>query len=104
MANSQTRTDGLAPYHLTSTDVYELASDISQECDRVGEQFGQDIVSGIVPRVLKVLELLEESVERVELLTAELVEAQLDRHRALDEKQGEEEYRQKMEEVSEIKL
>ncbi|XP_055386867.1 RILP-like protein homolog [Condylostylus longicornis] len=40
-------------------DVYDLASDIGKECEKIIDHFGPEAVTGLMPRVINALELLE---------------------------------------------
>ncbi|KAH8357934.1 hypothetical protein KR200_001376 [Drosophila serrata] len=40
-------------------DVYDLASDIGKEYERIMDRFGTDAVSGLMPKIINTLELLE---------------------------------------------
>lgn len=40
-------------------DVYELASDIGRQCEKIIEKFGADSVTNLMPVVINTLELLE---------------------------------------------
>lgn len=85
---------------LSTTDVFEIAAELSSECAKIGNRFGQDTVVKIVPCVVRVLEELEFAVERAELLTADLVEAQHEAAQAKAERDREVTYRRKVESVS----
>lgn len=49
---------------LTVMDVYDIAAALGQEFERVIERFGCEVLVGVVPRVVRVLELLEALVSR----------------------------------------
>ncbi|XP_042193591.1 RILP-like protein 1 isoform X3 [Callorhinchus milii] len=55
---------GKAAEELTVTDVYELAAGLGQELERLVEAVGGQAVAGLVPRLVRVLELLEALVTR----------------------------------------
>ncbi|XP_044738101.1 RILP-like protein homolog isoform X1 [Chrysoperla carnea] len=40
-------------------DVYDIASDIGKECEKIIDQFGADAVNSLMPKVINALELLE---------------------------------------------
>ena len=91
--------DGKAARDLSSTDIFEIAAELSSECANIGNRYGQDTVAKIVPCVVRVLEELEFAVEKAELLTADLVEAQHDAKLAKEEQQREVTYRRRIESV-----
>lgn len=49
---------------LTVMDVYDIAAVLGQEFERVIDRFGCECLVGVVPRVVRVLELLEALVNR----------------------------------------
>lgn len=49
---------------LTVTDVYDIAAGLGQEFERVIDRFGCESLVGVVPKVVRVLELLEALVSR----------------------------------------
>ena len=52
---------------LTVVDVYDLASDIGKEFEKLIECFGADAVTGLMPRVISALEHLEKLTARHEV-------------------------------------
>lgn len=40
-------------------DVYDLASEIGKECEKIADQFGPDSMLGLMPKIINTLELLE---------------------------------------------
>lgn len=55
-----------AAEEMSVVDVYDLASDIGKECEKIIEIFGPDSVTGLMPKVIGVLELLEAMASRNE--------------------------------------
>lgn len=51
---------------ITVVDVYDLASDIGKECEKIIECFGAEAVTAIMPKVVQSLELLEQLASRNE--------------------------------------
>lgn len=47
-------------------DVYDLASDIGKECEKIIEIFGADAVTSLMPKVINALEMLEALANRNE--------------------------------------
>uniref|UniRef100_A0A0K0FNY2 RILP-like protein homolog (inferred by orthology to a D. melanogaster protein) n=1 Tax=Strongyloides venezuelensis TaxID=75913 RepID=A0A0K0FNY2_STRVS len=45
--------------HITVIDVYDLASEIGKDFERLAEQYGTDAITGIMPKVISALETLE---------------------------------------------
>lgn len=48
-----------APESLSLEDVYSMAKSLGTELQKLTEQYGPESVSGVVPQVVRVLELLE---------------------------------------------
>eukprot|EP00117_Sycon_ciliatum_P040256 scpid52482/ scgid29611/ RILP-like protein 1; Rab-interacting lysosomal-like protein 1 len=94
---SADHTDGGSVGDISSTDVFEIAAELSSECAKLGNQYGHETVAKIVPYVVRLLEELEYSVDRSELLTADLVEAQHEASVARDERNLEVAFRRKLE-------
>lgn len=44
---------------ISVVDVYDLASDIGKECEKIIEIFGAEAVTSLMPKVINALELLE---------------------------------------------
>ncbi|XP_022667229.1 RILP-like protein homolog isoform X3 [Varroa jacobsoni] len=55
----------------TQEDVYALSADIGQEVERLVDGFGVDAASSLVPKLIRVLELLEAAVQQNETLRGE---------------------------------
>lgn len=81
-------------------DVYDLATDIGKEYERIIDRYGTDAVTGIMPKIINTLELLEALAtknERENAIIQELREkiAQLE-----SEKSEKAEYRRRFERVN----
>uniref|UniRef100_A0A0K8TMV5 Putative myosin class ii heavy chain n=1 Tax=Tabanus bromius TaxID=304241 RepID=A0A0K8TMV5_TABBR len=44
---------------ISVVDVYDLASEIGKECEKIIDSFGSDSITGLMPKVINALELLE---------------------------------------------
>lgn len=55
-----------AAEEMSVVDVYDLASDIGKECEKIIDLFGADSVTSLMPKVITVLELLEAMATRNE--------------------------------------
>ncbi|XP_044317039.1 RILP-like protein homolog isoform X2 [Drosophila rhopaloa] len=55
-------------------DVYDLASDIGKEYERIMDRFGTDAVSGLMPKIINTLELLEALATKNERENATILE------------------------------
>lgn len=55
-----------AAEEMSVVDVYDLASDIGKECEKIIDSFGADSVTSLMPKVITVLELLEAMATRNE--------------------------------------
>ncbi|XP_078278059.1 RILP-like protein 1 isoform X2 [Rhinoraja longicauda] len=53
-----------APAELSVTDVYDIAALVGQEFERIIDAFGCDAIAKLLPKVVRVLEMLEELVGR----------------------------------------
>ncbi|XP_062930082.1 RILP-like protein 1 isoform X2 [Mobula hypostoma] len=53
-----------APAELSVTDVYDIAALVGQEFERIIDAFGCDAIAKLLPKVVRVLEMLEELVSR----------------------------------------
>lgn len=51
---------------ITVVDVYDLASDIGKECEKIIDCFGAEAVTSIMPKVVQSLEMLEQLASRNE--------------------------------------
>lgn len=81
-------------------DVYDLASDIGKECEKLIDSFGSDSVSLLIPKCITALELLEALASRNERETS-MVQELNDRILQLEnEKLEKAETRKRFEKVS----
>lgn len=48
-----------AATEVSVVDVYVLASDMGKECENMIERYGQDVVTGLMPKMINALEILE---------------------------------------------
>lgn len=55
-----------AAEEMSVVDVYDLASDIGKECEKIIDGYGADTVTALMPKVITVLELLEAMATRNE--------------------------------------
>lgn len=51
---------------MSVVEVYDIASDIGKECEKIIDLFGADSVTALMPKVINVLELLEAMATRNE--------------------------------------
>lgn len=49
----------MAVEDISVVDVYDLASDIGKECEKIIDTYGADAVTSLMPKVINALELLE---------------------------------------------
>ncbi|XP_045468494.1 RILP-like protein homolog isoform X2 [Harmonia axyridis] len=61
---------------ISVVDVYDIASDIGKECEKIIDLYGTTAVTGLMPRVITALELLEQLATRNETENAQLLELQ----------------------------
>lgn len=54
------------PDDITVVDVYDLASDIGKECEKIIDCFGAEAVTALMPKVVQSLEMLEHLASRNE--------------------------------------
>lgn len=54
------------PDDISVVDVYDLASDIGKECEKIIDCFGAEAVTALMPKVVNALELLEALASRNE--------------------------------------
>lgn len=84
---------------MSVVDVYDLASDIGKECEKIIDVFGADAVTALMPKVINVLELLEAMATRNESENTRMQELN-DRIAHLEsEKQEKAMFRQRFEKV-----
>lgn len=85
---------------MSVVDVYDLASDIGKECEKIIDLFGADAVTALMPKVINVLELLEAMATRNESENTRMQELN-DRIAHLEsEKQEKAIFRQRFEKVN----
>lgn len=84
---------------MSIVDVYDLASEIGIECEKIIEKYGTDSVKALIPKVINALELLEALTSRYECDNSRVQE--LNDHIALleSEKTEKAEYRKRFEKV-----
>lgn len=85
---------------ITVVDVYDIASDIGKECEKIIDQFGADAVTALMPKVINALEILENLATRNERENTQLHELQSKISQLENDKLEKAEYRQKFEKVS----
>lgn len=85
---------------ITVVDVYDLASDIGKECEIIIEKYGPDAVTGLLPKVINSLELLENLAVRNEKENQALLELTAKISQLENDKIEKAEYRQRFEKVS----
>ncbi|KYB26082.1 RILP-like protein homolog [Tribolium castaneum] len=78
-------------------DVYDIASDIGKECEKIIDQYGADAVTSLMPKVINALELLENLATRNERENTQLHELRLKIAQLENDKLEKAEYRQKFE-------
>ncbi|XP_053726045.1 RILP-like protein 1 isoform X1 [Synchiropus splendidus] len=90
---------------LSVVDVYDIAAVFGQEFERTIDRFGCDVLTGVIPKVVRVLELLEVVVSRAaagkdaERLRSEL--EQLQRERS-DRQEQEKKHQEELEQVEDV--
>ncbi|CAG9767797.1 unnamed protein product [Ceutorhynchus assimilis] len=82
---------------VTVVDVYDIASDIGKECEKIIDRYGADAVTSLMPKVINALELLENLATRNERENTLLNELQLKVSQLENDKLEKAEYRQKFE-------
>lgn len=89
---------------MSVVDVYDLASDIGKECEKIIDLFGADSVTSLMPKVITVLELLEAMATRNEGENTRLQELH-DRIAHLEsERQEKAVFRERFEKVNETRV
>ena len=83
MASSPSPSDSL---HLTVVDVYDVASSIGKEFEKVIEMFGPEAVTELMPKVINVLEHLEILASKNQKENSEIMELQFAVERLHSEK------------------
>lgn len=90
---------------LTVMDVYDIAAVVGQEFERIIDQYGCEALSRLMPKVVRVLEILEVMVSRssmspdIEELRLELDRLRLER---IDRMEKEKKHRQELERVEDV--
>lgn len=85
---------------MSVVDVYDLASEIGKECEKIIDTYGSDTVTALMPKVITVLELLEAMATRNESENTRMQELN-DRISSLEsEKQEKAVFRERFEKVS----
>ncbi|KAL3270956.1 hypothetical protein HHI36_021460 [Cryptolaemus montrouzieri] len=82
---------------VTVVDVYDIASDIGKECERIIDLYGADAVTGLMPKVINALEILENLATRNERENTQLLELQTKISQLENDKLEKAEYREKFE-------
>lgn len=85
---------------LTTADVYEEASLIGQDIEKIIERFGHEAVTDLMPKIIRVLERLELVVAEKEKDKLEIAELKLENERLYLEIKREASQRRKLDEVS----
>ena len=85
---------------LTTADVYEEASLIGQDIEKIIERFGHEAVKDLMPKIIRVLERLELVVAEKEKDKLEIAELKLENERLYLEIKREASQRRKLDEVS----
>lgn len=84
---------------ITVVDVYDIASDIGKECEKIIDQYGADAVTSLMPRVINALEILENLATRNERENIQLLDLKAKVAQLENDKIEKAEYRQKFEKV-----
>ncbi|XP_017787170.1 PREDICTED: RILP-like protein homolog isoform X2 [Nicrophorus vespilloides] len=80
---------------VTVVDVYDIASEIGKECEKIIDQYGAEAVTVLLPKVINALELLESLAQRNERENTQLYELQAKISQLENDKIEKAEYRQK---------
>lgn len=81
-------------------DVYDIASEIGKECEKIIDQFGAEAVTSLMPKVINALELLETLATKNERENTQMQELRAKIQQLETDKQEKAEYRQRFEKVS----
>lgn len=81
-------------------DVYDIASEIGKECEKIIDQFGAEAVTSLMPKVINALELLENLATKNERENTQMQELRSKIQQLETDKQEKAEYRQRFEKVS----
>lgn len=84
---------------VTVVDVYDIASDIGKECEKIIDHYGADAVTALMPKVINALELLENLATKNERENTQLLELRSKISQLENDKIEKAEYRQKFEKV-----
>lgn len=87
---------------VTVVDVYDIASEIGKECEKIIDQYGADVLTSLMPRVINALENLEYLATKNERENTQLGELKSKILQLENDKLEKAEYRRKFEKV--IKL
>lgn len=89
---------------VTVVDVYDIASDIGKECEKIIDHYGADAVTSLMPKVINALELLENLAVNNERENTQLVELKSKISQLENDKIEKAEYREKFEKVQFVLL
>lgn len=78
-------------------DVYDIASEIGKECEKIIDHFGAEAVTSLMPKVIGALELLETLATKNERENTQMQELRAKIHQLETDKQERAEYRQRFE-------
>lgn len=81
-------------------DVYDIASEIGKECEKMIDTFGTEAVTGLMPKVISALELLENLATRNEREVTTVQELNSRISQLENDKIGKAEDRQRFEKVN----
>jgi RILP-like protein 1 len=81
-------------------DVYDLATDIGKECEKIIESHGTAAMAGLIPKMINALEVLEGLAHRNEIENSLIQELNERISQLENEKLVKSEYRQRFEKVS----
>lgn len=87
---------------VTVVDVYDIASDIGKECEKIIDQYGADAVTALMPKVINALELLENLATKNERENTQLLELRSKILQLENDKLEKAEYRRKFEKELEV--
>lgn len=87
---------------VTVVDVYDIASEIGKECEKIIDQYGADAVTSLMPRVINALELLETLATKNELENNEISELKARICQLENDKLEKAEYRKRFEKELEV--
>ena len=93
------RCDHIMAADLTTADVYEDASLIGQDIEKIIERFGHDAMMDLMPKIIRVLEKLEIVVGEREKDKLEIAELKLENERLYLDIKREASQRRKLDEV-----